>query len=396
MRALTITEIGPRIAEVAHVQALRAARPVFAAVFLLLAATGCRDRSGRSKTPDSEAAARRDAALAAARVWFPPAVPAGNVDFSLNTPGPGGFDPHADVDCTFLLEPISGMTPKFMCTLPGGDRVKVKYAEAIPNGEVSSEIAATRLLAALGFPTDRMNRVHSVKCHGCPPLPQQALQCLEKGEPAKVCLQGASADRVVTFQDALIERPLEGKKIEATKDQGWSWYELDKIDPKAGGSSRTEVDALRLMAILLAHWDNKGANQKLLCPPGKSRPDDSCAAPIAAIGDLGAELGPTRVDLVSWAKRPMWVDAASCRVSMKGLPYDGATFKDQQITESGRQLAVKLLRQLTPQQLNTLFEASGVTAFPHIAAAAKEPQNWTDAFLDKVNQIAAAGPCPNP
>ena len=73
-----------------------------------------------------------------------------------------------------------------------------------------------------------------------------------------------------------------------------------------------------------------------------------------------------------------------------------ATFKEQQISESGRQLAVKLLRQLTPQQLNTLFEASGITAFPHIAAAAKAPQNWTNAFLDKVGQIERAGPCPNP
>jgi hypothetical protein len=45
--------------------------------------------------------------------------------------------------------------------------------------------------------------------------------------------------------------------------------------------------------------------------------------------------------------------------------------------------------------LNTLFEASGLTTFPHIAAAAKEPQNWTAAFLAKVEQIASAGPCPH-
>ena len=92
----------------------------------------------------------------------------------------------------------------------------------------------------------------------------------QEGKPARgrrAC-RGPSADRVVTFEHALIERPLDGDKIEATKDQGWSWYELDAIDPKAGGSTRAEVDALRLMAILLAHWDNKGANQKLLCPAG--------------------------------------------------------------------------------------------------------------------------------
>ena len=85
--------------------------------------------------------------------------------------------------------------------------------------------------------------------------------------------------------------------------------------------------------------------------------------------------------------------AVSCRVSMKALPFKGATFPDGQISEEGRQLALKLLRQVTPPQLNTLFEASGVTAFPHIAAIGKDPQNWTNAFLDKVKQIEDAGPC---
>jgi hypothetical protein len=333
--------------------------------------------------------------LAAARVWTAPAVPIGSADFGVNTQGDKGFDASADVDCTFVLEPVGGTTPKFTCALPDGDHIKVKYGEVIPNGEVPAEIAATRLLAALGFPADRMNKVHSVRCRGCPPLPQQALQCLEKKEPAGICLQGAAPDRVVTFEPAVIERPIEGKKIEASKDQGWSWYELDTIDPAAGGSSRAEVDALRLMALLLAHWDNKGANQKLLCPRGvEAPPGGSCRAPVAAIGDLGGTFGPKKVDLVNWKQFAIWTDPATCRASMKTLPFEGATFKDLQISEAGRQFALKLLRQLTPQQLNTLFEASGVTAFPHVAAIARDPQNWTDAFLDKVNQIAAAGPCP--
>ena len=338
---------------------------------------------------------QRNAALASARVWSQPAVPIGSADFRGNTAGPGAFDPNTDVDCTFSLEPITGMTPKFMCKLANGETVKVKYGEGIPNGEVPAEIAASRLLTALGFPTDRMNRVRSVKCRGCPPLPQQALKCLESGKSASVCLQGASSDRVMTFQQALIERSLEGKKIEATNDQGWSWYELDTIDPKAGGSTRAEVDAFRLMAIILAHWDNKGQNQKLLCPPGQAQTGGSCRAPVAIIGDLGATFGPNRVDLVNWTNVPVWADKASCRVSMKGLPFNGATFDDRQISEAGRRFALELLRQLTPKQLNTLFEASGVTAFPHVVSAAHDPQAWTDAFLAKVKEIESAGPCPH-
>ena len=128
------------------------------------------------------------------------------------------------------------------------------------------------------------------------------------------------------------------------------------------------------MAVLLAHWDNKGPNQKLLCPSGKAQPDGSCRAPMAIIRDLGATFGPNRVDLVNWTKVPMWVDPAACRVSMKGLPFDGATFPDLQISEGGRQFALKLLRQLTPPQLNTLFEASGLTAFRISPPPRKNPR----------------------
>lgn len=369
-----------------------------AGLVMALATASCRDQPAKGPDPAptaQPAAAKRDAALAAARVWFAPRIPPGSVDFSVNTPGPGGFHVRADVECTFSLEPIGGTTPKFYCTLPDGDRVKVKYGERpLPNGEVASEIAATRLLTALGFPADRMNRVQSVKCRGCPPLPQQALQCLEKGQPAALCLQGAAPDRIMTFDDVVIERAIEGEKIEATKDQGWSWFELDKINPKAGGSSRAEVDALRLMAMLLAHWDNKGPNQRLFCPPGAARPDGTCRAPVAAIKDLGASFGPKRVDLDNWKKVSIWSDPASCRVSMKALPFEGATFADAQISEAGRQFALKLLRSLSASQLNVLFEASGVTAFQSKLAAGRSPQAWTAAFLAKVEQIASGGPCP--
>jgi hypothetical protein len=357
---------------------------------------GCRDHPaapGSEARSPAPAAAARDSALTRARVWSPPPVSPDKADFSINTPGPGAFDAKADIDCDFSVEPIGGTTPKFMCILADGRHIKVKYG--LPNGELPAEVAATRLLAALGFPSDRMNRVHSVRCRGCPLLPQQALQCLAKEEPAAICLQGANAKTIVTFDPAVIETAIDGDKIEAREDQGWSWYELERIDPKAGGSSRAEIDALRLVAILLAHWDNKGANQKLICPPGAAATDGTCRAPIAAIGDLGGTFGPAKVDLPNWQRFPMWADAGACRVSMTSLPFHGATFPDRQISESGRQLALKLLRALSPQQLNTLFESSGVSTFPHLLAAARQPQAWTDVFLDKVRQIEAGGPCPD-
>jgi hypothetical protein len=327
-----------------------------------------------------------------ARVWRQPPTPIASADFGVNPPGADSFDPTADVDCTFKPKKIGGTTPKFYCELANGDLVKVKYGG--PNGEIPAEIAATRLLSALGFPTDRMYRVHSVRCRGCPVLPQQALQCLEKGGPAVVCMEGASDSNHVTFEHAAIERPFEGRKIEASDDQGWTWFELDTINPAAGGSPRSHVDALRLMAVLLAHWDNKGPNQRLVCSEGQDRPDGSCSAPLAMIQDLGATFGPKKMDLPNWRRTPVWADARLCRVSMKDLPFAGATFADRQISEEGRQFALSLLRQLTRAQLDTLFTAAGVTAFDHVVAEAHTASAWTNTLLAKIDQIASAGPCP--
>ena len=359
---------------------------------LALAALACCDRPApKSADPTPVTARQRNAALAAARVRAEPAVPPGSVDFSANTPGSGTLGPGADIDCTFSLEPVGGTTPKFYCTTPDGEHIKVKYGEANP--EIPADVAASRLMSALGFFVDRMMVVHSVRCRGCPPFPKLALACLKKGTPAAVCMQGTSSTSVRTFDRVMIERPFEGRDIEAEHDQGWSWFELEKIDPARGGSSRADVDALRVMAVLLAHWDNKGSNQRLTCPPGSDRPDGTCGSPRAVIHDLGATFGPLKADLQNWKLAPTWSDAATCRLTMATLPYKGGTFADATITEAGRQLALRLLRAITPRQLNTLFEASGFSTFPHVLAVAKDPQSWTDVFLAKVDQIASAGPC---
>ena len=362
-------------------------------MIVALAAVSCRERpSPKPSASTSPAAGQRDAALAAARIRAEPAVPPSSADFSVNTPGHGTFDAGADVDCEFSRELTGGTSPKFYCTLPDGDRIKVKYGDSNP--EVPAEVAASRLMGALGFFVDRMMVVHSVRCKGCPPLPKQALECLKKGVPAAVCLQGASPGSVRTFDHVTIERPFEGRKIEGPEDEGWSWHELDKIDPAKGGSSRADVDALRVMVVVLAHWDNKGSNQRLVCAPGTDRPDGTCGSPRAVVHDLGATFGPLKADLPNWKLAPIWSDARACRLTMSSLPYKGSTFADTTITEAGRQLTLRLLRGISPEQLNTLFEASGFTRFPHVLAAAREPQSWTDAFIAKVDQIAAAGPCP--
>jgi hypothetical protein len=352
--------------------------------------TGCHGRGDSHAVRSETASNRRKAAIAAARVWTPPSTSPEAVDFGANTPGMGFIDAADDVDCDFRLEPIGGTTPKFYCTMRNGDRVKVKYGAENP--EILAAVAASRLMSALGFAVDRMMLVHSVRCHGCPPFPAQALACLQRGALAGACLEGASQSNVVTFDVASIERPFAGEALDDEGGPGWAWFELDGIDPAAGGSSRAEVDALRLMAVLLAHWDNKAENQRLVCRGGRG-PDGSCRAPYAVLHDLGATFGPLKMDLQNWRQAPMWADPSRCRVNMATLPFKGGTFPEHAISEEGRQLALKLLRPITAAQLHRLFEASGVSRYASVLAAARDPQSWTTAFLAKVEAIDSAGPC---
>ena len=339
-----------------------------------------------------QAPTERDAVLRAARVWHAPRRPIADVDFTTNTPGADGFLPSDVVSCRFLVRPASGTTPKFQCELPDGRIVKVKYGG---NAELHAEVAATRLLEALGFGADRMSVVRSVQCAGCPRFPFHALKCSALIGLERPC-PGTATDpaHVTTFRMAVVERPLDGVSIESNGDDGWSWFELDRIDPGRGGSSRAEVDALRLFAVVLGHWDNKAANQRLTCPAGRERPGGECAEPLAMIQDLGATFGPLKLDLHNWKTTPVWADRGTCTVSMKSMPYAGGTFPDRQISEAGRALLAGLLQQITARQLTDLFIASRIVEFDHVSAEGHDATAWTRAFLDKVKQVTDAGPCP--
>jgi hypothetical protein len=356
-----------------------------------LTAAGC-GGSPSTGGRDIRGAETREAALRSARVWRAPSVPVAQADLAANPQGRGSFQPTDEVSCRLVIRKLSGLTPKFHCEMPDGEVLKVKYGAS--NGELPAEVAGTRLLAALGFGADAMYVVRKVRCAGCSRFPFRSLQCLDITGMKGPCYLFAGDRDVTEFDTVVIERPLAGEEIESGDDEGWAWYELEKIDPAAGGSPRAEVDALRLLAVVLAHWDNKSANQRIICLPGGERPDGRCSTPLAMIHDLGATFGPPRIDLPNWRRLPVWADAATCTVSMKTLPYGGATFPDRRISEGGRLMLLGLLEQLSTEQLTNLFTASRMVAYDHMLAEARSAAAWTQAFQDKVRQIKDAGPCP--
>ena len=343
---------------------------------------------------DAGAAALRESALAAARVWRPPSVPIAAADLGSNPTVEGGFSEHDAPTCRFVLREAGGTTPKFYCQLPDGRELKIKYGRNNP--ELGAEVAATRLLETLGFGADRVFVVERVRCAGCPTFPFQALRCYERVGLQAACFPGGiDEDRVVDFDVAVVEQKLEGRVIEAFEDQGWAWYELDRIDPAQGGSTRAEVDAFRLMAVFLAHWDNKATNQRLICPAGFDHPDGTCREPLAIMQDVGATFGPLKIDLHHWRTGRIWKDGASCTVSMEHLPWQGATFPERRISESGRQLLLGLLDQLRDDQVRALFDGARVPSFDQVSGAARGVASWVAAFRDRVDQIRKGGPCPS-
>lgn len=344
--------------------------------------------------PSGERERIRADALRRAKVWWPPARPIPSVDFTINPPGPDSFPTDAVVTCRFELKSSDGRTPKFQCVASGGDVLKVKYGRNNP--ETFGEVAATRLVAALGFGADRMFKVERVRCAGCPRFPFQALRCYERVGLQSACFPGGiDYDRIVDFDPAVVERKLEGQVIEGVKDQGWAWFELDRIDPSRGGASPAEVDAFRLMAVFLAHWDNKAPNQRLLCPAGSENADGSCRQPLAIMQDLGATFGPLKIDLHNWRSGQIWKDGATCTVSMEHLPWGGATFPERRIGEAGRLMLLGLLEQLSDGQLEALFDGSRVTSYDQVTGDARRADAWVRVFRDRVDQIRKGGPCPS-
>jgi hypothetical protein len=376
--------------------------PVILAV-CVASASGCRwapDPGDARPHPQAVAAApaglltpaQRAAALRAARVWQPPPVPISHAPLGANPPDPGALHENATIDCRMVVKPMGGTTPKFDCELSGHGVVRVKYGRGNP--ELPAEIAATRLLSALGFGADRMYVVRKVRCAGCAAFPFQSLKCLSETGLERACFPGGINYSSSTEFDAVsVERRLDGRRLESTPDQGWAWFEIDQVDESVGGSSRAHVDALKLLAVLLAHWDNKAENQRLLCPPGGDLPDGGCSKPIALIQDLGASFGPMKLDLHNWRSAPVWADARACRVSMEQMPWGGGTFPEQRISEGGRRFLLSLLEQLSAAQLHDLFKGARVESSEGLTTQARQPSAWAEAFLDKVRQIREAGPC---
>ena len=320
-------------------------------------------------------------ALRHAQVWTDSQI--ASKDIKAGPPDAPGFRPEAVVTCEYVEKKQTG-TPKFDCAIDGDDEIRVKYGDE--NGEIYSEVAATRLLWALGFAADRVYPV-KVVCKGCPADPMK--------NPRKT-----SGSR--EFAAAVVERKLPGDEVELHSNSGWAWVELTFVDQTSGGAPLAQRDALKLLAAMIQHTDNKPQQQRLLCLDKvrglQTQQDGRCMRPLMMINDLGKTFGratftngdgKSAANFEEWSKVPVWKGDKGC-VARLSKSFSGS-LEDPVIGEDGRKFLAGLLEQLTDRQLHDLFEVARFTKRDPLASV----DDWVRVFKEKRDAIAARS-CTNP
>jgi hypothetical protein len=331
--------------------------------------------------------AERADAIVRAQVWRAPATPLAQASFA-----PAGYLVDA-VDCRFQITELGGTTPKFHCLLASGREIRVKYG---PGAEIPIEAAATRLLTAIGFGADTISLVERLRCYGCPREPFVTMKLLDAARARHVYEKVMDPQKHETFERVAMEQKFPARPIEGDGQEGWAFFELDTVDPAKGGAPRAHVDALRLLAVFLAHWDNKAENQRLVCL-SQSWPDGTpCREPFLLLQDVGSLFGPKRLDLEAWRRAAIWKDRAACTVSMRDFPYDGGTFGSARITEAGRQFLGTRLAQLTDRQLTDLFSSARFDQPRSVITTTRPVAEWVQVFKQRVKTITDGPPCADP
>jgi hypothetical protein len=310
---------------------------------------------------------------------------------------------------------MGGKTPKFSCKITrvesadGGvqtltpemdeEPVKVKFGAA--DNEIYAEVAATRLMWAMGYYADAWFSVR-VECNNCPENPASG--------------SGPAATRM--FDPATIVRKYPGHKMyqNGSEEQGWSWRELDT----ANGRPTYERDGLKLLAAFLQHSDNKPPQQRVTCDKvhvdQNTQPfTTTCEKPVMMVQDVGATFGgggwftsngSAKMNLPVWSSKKLWNKAGTegspkqCKAALsKSLTaHDG--LGDPLISEEGRRFDAGLMCQLSDRQIEDLFKVTRAAAMPQYhnhdgsfkggVDEASVIRQWVDAFKQKREQLASA------
>lgn len=342
-------------------------------------------------------AADRAAMLARGRVWVRTDIPSKDI---MRGPNDVRTFPFAStVRCTFdepdPRDPPGGATPKFYCTDSTDDSLKIKYGT--DNGEVPSEIAASRLMWALGFPSDRYFPVR-VECHNCPREPWTYIERVIHGQvrdPDEINVHERwnfeRGDFV--FNPALVEKKFPGEEIEQFNDQGWRFRELLDFR-QVPLQEQIHREGLVLLLSMLQHADSKAAQQRMVCTKDEivTRSDGTktCRSPLLFVHDLGWAFGAgasftrdpfsSSMELNDWRVTPVWKDVTTCRAGVNDSL--NGSFVTINVREASRAFLASLLSQLSRRQIEDIFRVARVELRWPVPATLAAGQRRILAFAD--------------
>jgi hypothetical protein len=255
----------------------------------------------------------------------------------------------------FVEEEAKGTQPKVEVTDAGGEKWKVKFGK-----EVHSEVAATRLLWAMGYYAEETYFVPSGKIEGITQLHRAKQFIAPDG----------------SFEGARFEkRP---KNIERTKI-AWAWGDNPFIGTK-------ELSGLRILMTLINNWDTRrvSKNNVVLRIAGT----DGTVEDWYVVEDLGSSFGKmgrylfvtrNRWDLEDF-KTQKFIDGVSG--NMLDLHYQGGARSINKVPLDHAQWFSGLLSQLTVNQVRRAFEAAG--------ANNSEIEGFSTRIMEKIRELQNA------
>ena len=230
--------------------------------------------------------------------------------------GPGGEQMEPDLShVTFVREETGGYSKKYRVQDGSGHVWVAKLSK-----EAQPETAATRLVWAMGYPTEI--------CYLVP----------------EVTIEGTG-----TFHDVKFEaRPEHVKRLE-----NWLWTS----NPFAG---TRELQGLKVLMVLLDNWDIKDTNNRVLRVRAESGDGHELQYIIsdlgATFGKTGGALSRTRNEPEDYAKAKFIKRVKNGRVEFVYNGKRGDVFKD--ITVEQARWVGELLARLSDQQINDAFRAA--------------------------------------
>lgn len=286
------------------------------------------------------------------------------------------------------------------------DRVKVKYLRPPhPNherryNEVFTEVAATRIMWALGFPADHTYPVASATCVGC------------SADPFKDNLKDNKAslrDAGTVFRVASVARDIPLDAIDPEDDETWSWRDVAGFyaNGQFSRQQKVEYDAYRMALGLITYHNAIDVQNRLVCAEWKEGANDPkiCARPTIFVQDLGSTFGKPKSFLGQnprgvfgdWKSQTVFKSPDACELR---YPLDGP----RQPLKEAQDLLVQRLAALDRDRVKAIFRVARfdlmdqdqlkrlrASGAPDVAEAALN--EWTDTFMNRVAEVRAARNC---